>query len=389
MASDGWTTPGELVEQVFRLWERGELLRADALGEPLFPRALRLKRPGSKELGAQFGEVQRWVRSLQAGAEVHGYVIEWEAIEHRQLGANQVPARVVVPTMEAALRLVKKEREAARYRAWRTQVVETFPVLADWTATKPMKVLEVGDAWSGLLAVLRWFVANPRSGLYRRQLDIGGVDTKFIERHSTVLRELLEQVLPGEQVSQEPGASFDRRFGLREKPALVRFRILDEGLHLQGLSDLTVPIAELARLHLAVDEVLITENEVNGLALLPRPRALVVFGQGYAVERLAEVPWLASRRLLYWGDLDTHGFEMLDRFRAHFPAAESLLMDRETLLAHRALWAEETTQVTGRLERLTAPEALLHGELVRGTHGPRVRLEQERIAFGWVQRALG
>jgi hypothetical protein len=29
--------------------------------------------------------------------------------------------------------------------------------------------------------VLRWFVANPRPGVYLRQLDIPGVDTKFIE----------------------------------------------------------------------------------------------------------------------------------------------------------------------------------------------------------------
>lgn len=113
--------------------------------------------------------------------------------------------------------------------------------------------------------------------------------------------------------------SFDRRFGLREKPALVRFRILNESQHFAGLSDLSVPATELAKLELGVDDVVVTENEVNGLALLPRPRTLVVFGHGYALEKLGEIPWFALRRLFYRGDIDTYGFAILDRFRGHFP----------------------------------------------------------------------
>jgi hypothetical protein len=212
------------------------------------------------------------------------------------------------------------------------------------------------------------------------------VDTKFIETHRQVLGDLLELVLPADALELSP--SFDRRFGLREKPALVRFRILDESQHLHGLSDLSVPATELAKLELAVDDVIVTENEVNGLALLPRPRTLVVFGQGYALEKLGEIPWFASRRLFYWGDIDTHGFVMLDRFRGHFPAAQSLLMDRSTFLAHRPMWVTEGTPSTESLTRLTEPENALRRELLRGTWGERLRLEQERIGFRWVREVL-
>jgi len=155
-----------------------------------------------------------------------------------------------------------------------------------------------------------------------------------------------------------------------------------------SLSDLTVPIEDLARLDLPVDDIVITENEVNGLALRARPGTLVVFGQGYALERLGEVAWLARRRLFYWGDIDTHGFAILDRFRARFPAAESLMMDRATLLAHRRLWVEEPGPSTELLSRLTPEEITLLGELRRGVHGQRVRLEQERIGFQWVRHAV-
>ena len=169
---------------------------------------------------------------------------------------------------------------------------------------------------------------------------------------------------------------------------LIRFRILDETQHISGLSDLSVPAAELAQLKLSVDEVIVTENVVNGLALLPRARTLVIFGDGYALEKLALVPWLAAKRLFYWGDIDTHGFAMLDRFRAHFPAAQSLLMDSSTFLAHRAMWVVEPEPSTESLIHLTDGEQLMYRELVRATHGERLRLEQERIGFRSVREAL-
>ena len=250
----------------------------------------------------------------------------------------------------------------------------------------PLRVLEHESVWGRLLAVVCWFEKNPRSGLYRRQLEIPGVDTKFIERYRPLLSELLERFVPpaGDRLSE----SFDARFGLRLKPLLIRFRLLDETQKIHGLSDISVPVTELAQLLLPVDDVIVTENEVNGLALLPRARSLVMFGQGYAVERLADLPWLAHKRIFYWGDIDTHGFAMLDRFRAHFPHAASLLMDRETFLAHRPMWVEEHAPSTESLVRLTDPERALHRELLRGVHGERLRLEQERISFRWVRDAL-
>ncbi len=386
MSASAWTTPAELVTQVQRLWDRGEVLRAGIQGEALFPKQLRLRRPTARDLGERFDEVRRWIRALEEGSREHGYVLEFDEVDHRQLGTNQVPGRVLIPTEAAALRIIGKTRAAERFRALREQTVAVLPVLADWMGARPLKVLEHEAHWDGFVLVLQWFARRPRSGLYRRQLEIEGVDTKFIETHRQVLADLLELVLPAEDLEQ--GSSFDRRFGLREKPALVRFRILDESQHLHGLSDLSVPATELAKLELGVEDIIVTENEVNGLALLPRPRTLVVFGQGYALEKLGEIPWLATRRLFYWGDIDTHGFAMLDRFRGHFPRAQSLLMDRATFLAHRPMWVTEKTPSTESLTRLTEPENALHRELLRGTWGERLRLEQERIGFGWVREAL-
>ncbi len=388
MPKAAWSTPDELVAQVRRLWERGKILRTAAIGEALFPVQLRLRRPTAGELGSRFEEVRQWVRALEEGTKEHGLRLEFDEVAHRQLGVNRVPARVLVQTEADALRLLGVTREAGRFHSLRAQITAAFPSLASWVIGSSMQVLEVEDRWDRILAVLTWFEQNPRSGLFRRQLEIEGVDTKFIENHRALLTVLLEQVLPAEQISREPGVSFDARFGLRAKPTLIRFRILDETQHIQGLSDLSVPAAELAQLKLSIDEVIVTENVVNGLALLPRARTLVIFGDGYALEKLGEVPWLGAKRLFYWGDIDTHGFAMLDRFRAHFPAAQSFLMNRATFLAHRPMWVVEPEPNTESLSRLTDGEQLMYRELVRATHGERLRLEQERIGFRWVREAL-
>jgi hypothetical protein len=63
-------------------------------------------------------------------------------------------------------------------------------------------------------------------------------------------------------------------------------------------------------------------------------------------------------------------------------------MDRETFLEHRAMWVVEREPSTESLARLNEPERALHRELLRGTHGERLRLEQERIGFRWVREAL-
>lgn len=380
-----WSTPADLLQQLTRLWERGELLRG---AESLYPLRLRLRRPTSRELGEHFGEVRDWIRALEHGSDQYGYLLEYEEINHRQLGRNRVPSGVFVPTEVQALRILGKTRAAERYSRLVDEIRREFPPLEGWLFRKALLVLELVDSWPKILSVLRWFRSNPSPGLYRRQLEIEGVDTKFIEGHQKVLSELLALLLPPEHVADEPGLSFDRRFGLKEKPPLIRFRLLDASQAISGLTDLTVPAHELARLELPVDEVIVTENEVNGLALPARRRTLVLFGQGYAVERLVDIRWLGTRRLRYWGDIDTHGFTMLDRFRAHFPWAESMLMDVATLLGHRPMWVTESSQRTDTLSRLSTAESALYGELVRGVHGDRIRLEQERIGFAWVRQAL-
>jgi hypothetical protein len=162
--------------------------------------------------------------------------------------------------------------------------------------------------------------------------------------------------------------------------------------------DITLTQADFARLALPVKKVFFTENEVNFLAFPPMVDSLLIFGAGYGFEALQGAHWLHGCRLYYWGDIDTHGFAILDQLRAQLPQVQSLLMDRATLMAHQSQWGEEPQPVLRELPRLTASEAQLFDDLraqrLRAgspgaeTAGAGVRLEQERIGYAWLKTAL-
>lgn len=390
-----WTTPADIKTQLQRYWDEGRLLSAALAGEPQFPLTLRLRRPDAKAMAKHFDEVREWIRRLEEGSRAKqsfGYDIVWEEIRHRQLGRNNVPAGVVVPDEEDALRAIGKTREAANFHRLAKTTLTAFPALRDWVMRRPLTIIEHAEEWERIMAILAWFREHPRSGLYLRQLDIRGVDTKFIEGRKGLLSELLDLILAPDAVERgfRGAKGFEQRYGLLPKPALIRFRLLDARLHLVGLSDLSVPIAQFARLDLPVRRVFITENDINGLAFPEVAESVVIFGKGYDLHRLGEIEWLVGKSLLYWGDIDTHGFAILDRLRATCPGARSLLMDRETLLDHRALWVQEPedTRFCGELTRLTPEEQSVFDCLRFDRLGERVRLEQERIAFGWFERVL-
>ena len=361
----------------------------------MFPLKLRLRKAGSRDLTDHFDAVRHWVAQLiehSRDCRGFGYEIEWRTIEHRTRGSNRLPRAIVIPSAEDALSLIGKAAQARRFDQLCSQLLAEFPGLRDWLMRRPLEVLKRADEWPRLLAILRYFRDHPRPGLYLRQLDIPGVDTKFIETRRGLLSELLDAVLPIEAIdpSASGAAGFNRRYGLAHRPVMVRFRILDPALALKGLTDLAVPADEFAALELDVDQVFITENETNGLAFPAHPRAIVVFGLGYGLDRLAGIDWLSRARCWYWGDIDTHGFAMLNRLRAHLPEVRSFLMDRATLDAHRELWGQEPEdrRFRGSLSRLDESEQALYQTLRDDVLAPRLRLEQEHVRFAWLARFL-
>ena len=405
-----WTSPADLRAQVQKLWGKGALLaelvfphhslslflgeRAGVRDEPdsestlasPFPLRLKLVKPSSTDLATRFAEVRAWAADLRLNA-MH-YRVEERDFRHREVGVQTVPDAVWLDTLEAATAFLGKARDAQRFAALVATTRDTQPALLLWLAKRPLTALALAAEWPRLLAVVAWLQAHPRPGIYLRQVDIAGVSSKFIEANRSVLAELLDIALPTEAIdSRVTGTTqFARRYGFQDKPLRIRFRLL--GAPSAYGSDISLTQIAFEQLAPKVSHVFITENEVNFLAFPPVPGGMVIFGAGYGFAALADAQWLHRCAVHYWGDIDTHGFAILDQLRATLPHAQSLLMDRATLLAHAGHWGEEPQPLLRNLPRLTAEEGALFDDLRDNRLRPRLRLEQERVGFGWVQQAL-
>lgn len=389
-----WTTAADVRAVLERRWRGGSLLRAYATGEPFTPLSVPVRRPADVDLLERRDAVNAWLRRLTAecapnGRRAAGPRLEFTPVPSRRVGHNELPRRVWFDSYAALFGWLGVADEVVELDRLLVLTRSAVPELAGWAAAHPRVVLEQRAFWSRLLATVAWIAAHDQH-LYLRQVDVPGVDTKFIEQHRFVLGRLLDQVLPETRVDARfTAGDFAARYRFRRRPDYTRIRALgDPGLLPGGLSEITVRTAELARLDPPARNVVIVENDVSYLALPARPDTVAIFGAGFALGSVAGLSWLPGRTITYWGDIDTYGFLILNRLRALYPEVTSVLMDAETLLAHPDQWVVEERPTDLALPHLTEAEAALYRDLVEGRHGDRVRLEQERIGYGRVLAAL-
>lgn len=385
-----WTTPNDLTRQVRRLWERGILLRSLLSDDPLFPKRLVLKGPSSADLAHAFGEVRDWCAAL-AGAK-HLRLVE-RVVRHQVSGTNRLPAEAWIDSAADAVALIGKTQEWRQFEALVETTRRRRRELLDWIAHRPLVALEHRANWSAYLDLIDWLRTHPRPGCYLRQVDLPGIHTKFIEAHRGLLAELFDRTLHPDHIDGRFTGTlgFCRRYGFREKPERIRFRVLDpktDPVASARCTDISLDIPTAARLENLPTTLFITENETNFLAFPRIADSWILFGAGYGFSSWAEILWMRKCRILYWGDIDTHGFAVLNELRHTFPHAESFLMDRETLDAHRSFWDTEPKPALQTLPRLRPEEASLYHDLQANRIRPNLRLEQERIGFSALLAAL-
>lgn len=315
-----------------------------------------------------------WAKSWEGTADVL-----WTERRWASLGAQRIPERVQLTTPEAVAAFAGKtthwQRASSRAKALLDLVqpphTDRFANAVGRSATE-LAALAPED-FTRLAGVLEWLRVHTASGLYIRQLPIRGVDTKWVQKYRPLVTRLHE------------AATGRSGLGLADKPDLVRVRFLDPVLAPGGLADLAAPVTELAAMDLRPEVVYVFENLESVLAMPPLPGAVVVHGSGYAVDRLARIPWIRDHGVVYWGDLDSHGFGILNRLRAQDIAVVTVLMDVATLEAFKDLCGHEPKPAVGFMQHLLPEElAVLEQLTARGN----VRLEQERIDWATALAAL-
>lgn len=351
-----------------------------------WPLSILLGVPSERQARDQLSAVQAW-QTRWHGWRGEGEIV-WVERRWSGLGTQRLPERVilhnpmqVVSWLGEAERWQRAEqRHAHMVNRWSRLagiLSRYFDELADYPE----------DDFHRLFATLEWLETHADSGLYIRQLPVAGADTKWLSARKSLVTVLLRAI----RAESGDDTDFYRLTGIRREPVLMRLRLL--GIDVRqiagGLGDITVPVEDVTRLHLPLRCVYIVENLQTGLAFGEMPGAAVFMRLGYAVDLFGEIPWLRQLPCYYWGDLDTHGFAILNRLRHYLPAARSILMDEATLLDHEGLWVQEGKPVSGaELPLLTLAEQQLYRDLCNHRWGARLRLEQERIPWEYAWSRL-
>ncbi|MDO5532459.1 Wadjet anti-phage system protein JetD domain-containing protein [Sutterella sp.] len=348
------------------------------------------------------------LRTLRAAwqtvAERPGWTVEWET-KRLVIGENTLPVRVTVASpaaLCAALRpggvgrsdwhgAVGRIARIARHFA-----LEAGPGKSQSDPVDDLvRILKSSDSlWpkdfsaeeeSRLIALTDWLLAHPGSGLFVRAIPVEGVDTKWLERHLAVtsgLWGLVREVRTG--LPAPAKNDFIREAGLRSPSAYVHVRHAAVWTGDPEV-DAKVPLEHIAAHEPAADTVIIIENAQTGLSVTAPAGIPIILAMGGSVTDLQAVPWLTGKRILYFGDLDTHGLNILALCRRTFPRTENLLMDCETFRHWEHLAVPEPSPFPTVPDGLTESERELFKALSASDHG---RLEQERIPLDAINAAI-
>lgn len=349
------------------------------------------------ELRREFEALRRMSSESRPGVS---YTVVWEEHHDRLAGVQLLPSRITFVDEESFLAFLGKRQECGHFREDFCSLMDAFPTLADWVAARPEVVIRHKGEWKDIAAVLRWFVENPRSGLYLREVPAVS-DTKFIESRKPLFESLLFALrqLPvnvSEARGGENRRSFEEKHGLKVVTPLMRLRILDALIaerRFSGIDDMAIPVDRFSLLNFdEIERILVIENKTSfGRAevFLTAPAmrgTIAIFGSGYATSALSSISWIETRRIGYWGDIDSHGLRILGAFRSLFPRTEALLMDEAVFDTFPEYHSDSPADDAEEPKGLTSDEMSLFRRLV--SLSSKNRLEQERIPIQYARSKL-
>ena len=346
----------------------------DEAAQTAWPHRFPLGAVDTDDLTNRFPVVAEWVsgwRAWSAGNDVE------LADRVRRAGPTQqhIPSHLIVADIDAAARLAGGEWvervQRARIRAARLRA--DFPDLSSGA-----RVLGEVDSYTDqdfelLMKAGHWFAVNDVTGLTPRQVPIEGLHAKWLNtRQGTVAT-----------LARKPALGLTRNH-----PSRIHFTYLDPEYRSSGrrihdsatVGDRFTP-AYLPRV------VVISENKDTAVNFPEVPGGVSVEGVGRGGSTIASFPWLAGAPIvIYWGDMDADGLEILNEFRAAGVPARSILMDSEAFDAWERFGVDTDargSRIESRAERpvpwLTADERALYLRLIDPDWTRPRRIEQERI----------
>ncbi|MEV0458973.1 Wadjet anti-phage system protein JetD domain-containing protein [Catellatospora methionotrophica] len=342
-----------------------------------WPYAFALGQPSAADLTGDFAGAAAWAAAWRTWAAANGLTLRQRG--RRVMGTEQeLPTHLVVPDIDDAARICGRNWAArlARGRARARSLDDRFPRLAGagLLAATVTAVDEMSDMDFDLLCRAgHWFSAHSAAGLTPRQVPIEGLHSKWLNHRLDLVRRL---------------AGHEDLGLLPPHPPRVHFTYLDPAhLTAGGRRHDSATIGDRVKPAYRPQVVVISENKDTAIHFPSLEGAISVEGMGRGAGSISALPWLTTaRHILYWGDMDADGLEILNEFRAAGIPASSILMD----IASYEQWERFGTNEDARgrplrwrpprhVPYLTEDEATLYRCLTSPDWKRCRRVEQERI----------
>lgn len=349
------------------------------------PIEIRFGKVKSKDLTGNPFKISDEIKELRNNSKQilgFGYTIDFKIQNTQQFGKQEFPEKIYFQNELDFLKFIKKEKEVKKFKENINLILTNLPDSKDFFIKYPLKVIDNELIWIDLIKVCKYFLENPKPCLYIRELPIK-IHTKFIEHNKKIIGEILDKILPEASLNPE-FKEFEKRFGLKYDQSLIRFRFLDSKLFIGNMSDISLTENEFESLKFYCKNVFITENKINFLTFPMIKNSIVIFGKGFNISNLKNANWLNEKDIFYWGDIDTHGLQILSQITGYFPKTKSIMMDFETLNHFKNKCGKGENTNVSELVNLTDKEIRLFNHLKE----KNLRLEQEKITQEYVDEYL-
>lgn len=338
------------------------------------------------ELEADFAGMRSRMADVGTWAVARGLPVQ---TTNRRVSSStqRVPTHVVVHDIDEAARVLGRpyiERlEAGRLQAVRLR--ELFGEAADVPGVVRMLHDNACDEadFDLVCKAASWFACNDATGLTTRQVPLEGFHAKWLDGKGR--KEMIRLLCSTADLnlSKRPQQiNFTYLY-----PTYLRKSLRRHDSHVQG--DSGEPAYRPST-------VMISENRDTALWFPEIAQGIAIQGDGWKGQALiGQLDWVAgAEAVVYWGDMDAVGFEILNAYRAQGLDARSIFMDKETFERYERFGTRVGTEgktiksIRKRLDFLTDSERELYECLTDPSWKRALRVEQERIPLLEAQRKV-
>jgi hypothetical protein len=384
-----WKSPTDFERWLARQFDRWVCAELRASGAA--PEAFAISTPGltAVYVAENFPAVRAWGLLWQQMAEKATDVsIDYEDWTTRNFGRVRLPRSARVASVDGIARLLKRFSDLSLARRRCETLIGLDPRLSPLADHWPTIVAMPEADFDILCRFVKLIPQSPVANMRLREVACAGMHTKFLEQNRRLVGHIMAALaIPG----KADATSWAGKLGfIDDETSIFEVRDLDGNLlpypHFALPASCFVAAPLPAHLLAGLYGTVVVENSATFRALPAAPGVIAIFGRGDAARGLAAAPWLQTRPLLYAGDLDHAGFQMVAALRrGGLPHLETAFMDAVTAQQLRAYWVADTSRPGSARSYagLTEEESDAQRMMAEGPW----RLEQERIAFDvWVER---